>query len=587
VIHAQSIKPEKKELFVKLFSIYSGIETKKILKKFKRKNGRLKKGFITLCKTLNEMRAQELKTLAYKLRQLKVFQPIEIKPGVKVLYGLDVVEVGENRIYPLYDVLTPIVGYINKKYENRYTRPHGMKGLEGYYEKHILSKKNGYFQGKRDVGGNIIHNKNSINQIRVDGLNLHLNIPLSLQARIEKMLDAMKQRLDAEEILVGVMESQTGKLRSLATTQRYTPSSISQDEIAMLDPKFSEYTYELGSVIKPMVLSIALENGNVTPKTWIDTENGRMNIARFVIRDEHKHESLTATDVIVESSNIGIAKIVWKIPNEYFRRGLTKFGLGEPSGIDLSIDNSGRLFSLKKLKNRVNKASNAYGYGMLVTFTQLLKAYSAFNNNGVAVTPRIVDYLTDTDHKTYVPKLHMGSKRATSFKVAQTMNGILQEAVARGTGKGAQYPGLTIGGKTGTARIVESGKYSENYHSSFFGFANDNKGKKYTIGVLVIRAKKPYKYYAAQSAVPTFKNIVHILVNQGYLSPSVKDETLKTLDAELYRVKREEKVVATPTLKAEPNKVEKKVQKKVKEKDTQIVKKPLKNKEIKELFKTL
>ena len=57
------------------------------------------------------------------------------------------------------------------------------------------------------------------------------------------------------------------------------------------------------------------------------------------------------------------------------------------------------------------------------------------------------------------------------------------------------------------------------YHSSFYGFANDNEGHKYTIGVLVIRAKKYLKYFASQSAVPTFRRIVDTLVELDYLKP--------------------------------------------------------------------
>jgi cell division protein FtsI (penicillin-binding protein 3) len=578
VIYGQSIKPEKRTLFIKLFSIYSGIKKSDIKKAFTYKSGKKRKGYITISRKLNATQAQQLKALAYKLRQLNVFKAIEIKPGVKVLYGLDIIESGEHRIYPLGDVMTPVLGYINKKYENDYTRPHGQKGLEGHYEKHIHSKKNGYFQGKRDVGGNIIHNKNSIKQLRVDGLNLHLNIPLNLQARIEKTIDHMKHKVNADEILVGVMESHTGKLLTLATTKRYTPTHISKSELSHLDPKFSEYTYESGSVLKPIVFSIALEHSLITPNTWIDTENGVMRLGRFIVRDDHKHKSLTATDVIVESSNIGMAKIAWRMHPTLFRKGLEKFGFGHPSGIDLNIDNHGKLLSYKALKNKINRASNAYGYGMTVTFTQLLKAYSAFNNYGHAVTPRLTAYLTDTDHNTYTQKRDIGSQQAINPQVTQTVYNTLKKVVERGTGKGANYPGLTIGGKTGTAKISQKGGYGEEYHSSFFGFANDKQGHKYTIGVLVIKPKEPYTYYAAKSAVPTFKNIVHILSEQGYLYPDATEEELQTLNIDLYG---EETTHTTPTPTTQNKKVQTNQKKRI------MKQKPKRNKEIQKLFKTL
>ena len=75
---------------------------------------------------------------------------------------------------------------------------------------------------------------------RVDGLDLHLNIPLALQRRVELMIDQMKLSIDADEIIVGIMESETGKVLSLASSERYDPSHIRQKDNAALVPKFTE-----------------------------------------------------------------------------------------------------------------------------------------------------------------------------------------------------------------------------------------------------------------------------------------------------------------------------------------------------------
>jgi cell division protein FtsI (penicillin-binding protein 3) len=98
---------------------------------------------------------------------------------------------------------------------------------------------------------------------------------------------------------------------------------------------------------------------------------------------------------------------------------------------------------------------------------------------------------------------------------------MLQGTVNRGTGTASQYDGLEVGGKTGTAHISEKGHYVEKYHSSFFGFANDKFGHKYTIGVFVIKPKKVY--FASQTAAPTFQKIVGKMVEEKYLTV---DETL-------------------------------------------------------------
>ncbi|RRS30610.1 MAG: cell division protein FtsI [Epsilonproteobacteria bacterium (ex Lamellibrachia satsuma)] len=568
VIRGASIVPGKKEVFIKLFSIYSGIPETDIRKRFKNRKGKEIQGNIVLSKHITSRHAMQLKSLAYKLRKLGIFRSIKNRNGIEVLYGLDIVENGETRRFPLGDVMSPVLGYVGNKSNGRYTRPEGKKGLERKYEKHITSKKNGYFKGKRDVVGAVIHDKNSVELQRMDGMDLHLNIPLALQRRIELMMDLMKKRIDADEILVGVMESKTGKVLSLASSERYDPAHITQKDIPALNPKFSEYPYEAGSVLKPITLAIALDHKVVQPMTVFNTYNGRLKIGkRRTITDDEKFDSLTATDIIVHSSNVGISQISWKLTGQEFREGLLKFGIARPSGLDLSRDLPGKLKPLHLLNNKMHRANSAYGYGMLVTFAQLFKAYSTFNNNGIEVTPRIVDYLQDAKGNHYTLEPKVGDLHTVNKKTADQIHNILLEVVKRGTGVKAQYPGLEIGGKTGTAHIAKHGRYVREYHSSFYGFANDKAGHKYTIGVLVIRAKGYLKYFASQSAVPTFKNIVRILVEQGYLKVDPREASGTKKEAPLYESEKPviQTEVATPP-------------------DTKIQKKPAKKKSVKELF---
>jgi len=584
VIRGAGIKPEMKTTFVKLFSIYSGIKEKDILKKFKNKKGQNIQGNIILSKTIPSSTAMQLKALALKLRRLGVFRSIRTHSGINVLFGLDIIENGELRRFPLHDAMSPILGYVGKKSDGHYTRPEGKKGLERNYNEHITSKKDGYFKGKRDVLGAVIHDKNSINKGRVDGLDLHLNIPLSVQRRVELMLDAMKENIDADEILAGIMESHTGKVLALASTERYDPAHIQQSDVSKLNPKFSEYPYEAGSVLKPLTLAIALNHHKVTPNTWFNTYNGKMKIGkRRTITDDDKFASLTTTDIIVHSSNVGISQVSWRLTGKQFREGLLNFGIAKPSGIDLSRDLPGQLKPQHLLDNKMHRANSAYGYGMLVTFAQLFKAYSSFNNDGIAVTPRIVNYLGDKRGKRYTLKPRVGDMRTVSKKAANQIHNILLEVVKRGTGVKAQYPGLEIGGKTGTAHIAKHGHYVREYHSSFYGFANDKEGHKYTLGVLVIRPKGWHKYFASLSAVPTFKNMVKILVEQGYLELDPSEIIEEKEDDPLYESTEEKSKKkshkSTSTIKKLFNKTLKKHKKK-----PHKTKKRTKTKSVKSLF---
>jgi len=92
VIRGESIVPEKKEVFIKLFSIYSGIDVKDVRKRFKNRKGKEIKGNIVLSRTINARHAMQLKSLAYKLRKLDVFRSTKSRSGIEVMYGLDIIE---------------------------------------------------------------------------------------------------------------------------------------------------------------------------------------------------------------------------------------------------------------------------------------------------------------------------------------------------------------------------------------------------------------------------------------------------------------------------------------------------------------
>ncbi len=156
---------------------------------------------------------------------------------------------------------------------------------------------------------------------------------------------------------------------------------------------------------------------------------------------------------------------------------------------------------------------------MRATLLQLIRAYNVFNNRGRLVEPKIVADIVDPMGKHYSVVQNEEERQVIPPATAYKMQRILEKVVIKGTGTKAQVPGIQVGGKTGTAHIASRrGGYAKLYNSSFIGFAND-KTHRYTIGVLVREAKKPYHYFAAMSAVPVFRQVVELLIEQGELVP--------------------------------------------------------------------
>ena len=513
MVNTRNIDPDKKELFVHLFSIYSGIPARTVERRLR------KRGNVVLSYAIDANRAKYLKELARKMRLLGIFVPYQTPSGRIIKYGLSVTESGESRIFAYRDILTPALGYMKKTEEEGFTRPVGVKGLEKYYDEQLRPLQNGLIKGERDIGNTIILDADSFVRPAIDGMSLKLNIPVGLQKSLEAMLDKARKEHDAKEVIAVVMEAETGKILALATSNRYDPDHIRRRDYPSLNVAACEYTYEPGSVMKPITFALLMENHKVNPMEIVRTYNGRFKLGRKIITDEHKEAWMSAENVIVYSSNIGIAQLAQRLDGVEFVEGLKDFGFTRKTGIDLPYEHTGIMPHVTQMESEIYKATVGYGYGIRVTLMQLVRAYNVFNNRGRIVEPKIVADIVDPLGHHYDVPVNEPPRQVIPPATAYKMQRILEKVVLKGTGTKARIPGLRIGGKTGTAHIASrKGGYARLYNSTFVGFAND-RHHRYTIGVLVRQAKKPYHYFAAMSAVPVFRNVVELMMDQGLLTP--------------------------------------------------------------------
>ncbi|NLK67509.1 MAG: penicillin-binding protein 2 [Campylobacteraceae bacterium] len=523
-IDTRSIDRDKLDLFVKLYTIYTNDSPKRVLDLIKKTEGR-----VVLSYKISPKVAMQLKELARLLYQKKVFISFPTKDGrFNPPIGMSIIESGENREYIAKDSMSPFLGYTKKVEVDGITRAHGVKGVEEFYDYYLSASKDSITKGPRDIANNIILEKSSIKSKKIDGYNVVLNIPLNFQTKIEILLSQRAKQYDAEEIVVGILDSKTGEILTLATSKRYNPEKIRKEDYSAMNLTATEHAYEPGSIIKPIMFSIAYENGLVRLDEKINTHNGRYKLGSRTITDTNPQPSLSAMDVIAKSSNIGMIEIINRVDNMTLYEGLVNFNLSKKTGIDLNHEQVGNIPSLSSLKNVSNKATISYGYGLQTTFMQILSAFTAFNNDGIITTPRIAIGL-EKDGKLYRVN-EPTSRQVISKKTADDLKHVLVQAVETGTGRKARTKGLEIGGKTGTARIVKDGEYVRLYNSSFVGFINDEH-RSLTMGVLVREPKKG-SYYAAQNALPVFKEIIDMLIHDGYLTPK-KEEDFKEVDQQI------------------------------------------------------
>ncbi len=225
MVNTRNIDPNKKELFIKLYSLYSGDDPKKIEKILK------KQGAVTLSYQIDAKGAAYLKELARKLYRQKVFIAYQDpKTGVVSTQGLSIIESGEKRSYIAGSTLTPLIGYIRKTEQGTITKVEGVKGIEEVYNNILASTQDEIIRGPRDLSNTIILSGESKINRRIDGYNVVLNVPLKLQKMLEQLADSKKENLIAKEIIIGVMEVKTGKLISLVSSSRYDPAHIAKND---------------------------------------------------------------------------------------------------------------------------------------------------------------------------------------------------------------------------------------------------------------------------------------------------------------------------------------------------------------------
>ena len=130
--------------------------------------------------------------------------------------------------------------------------------------------------------------------------------------------------------------------------------------------------FEPGSTLKAFSAMAALESGQFTLDSIIDTGNGVMQLDRHTISDHGKaFGDISLQDILVKSSNIGIAKVALSLPYTVLYDHLYRLGFGSSTLLGLPGETSGLV--MPEPIQAVNVASLSYGYGIAVSSMQLAR----------------------------------------------------------------------------------------------------------------------------------------------------------------------------------------------------------------------
>ncbi|MBL6693436.1 MAG: penicillin-binding protein 2 [SAR86 cluster bacterium] len=398
------------------------------------------------------------------------------------------------RYYPYGSIISPLIGFSGIS--------GGLEGLERSFDASLMSDQrslNFFRDAKgRRVKGDL---KNFIERSSQSDLTLTVDINLQF-----KLFEELKKTISAASAKGGfavIMDANNGALLALANYPTFNPNR--SDRVVHRNLLFDEYL-EPGSLIKPITIAGAFSNGIISEDSLIDTNPGYINLSGFKRGEAggKNHGVLSPSEIISNSSQVGIAKISIMLSRDQIIANLRDFGIGK--GLDLNwygIDSS-FLYDSPILYD-IDKASLGYGYLLRANIVQIARAYSAFANNGEIVEPRItIDQA-------------VRKSKAIDSKTAKYILASLRSTVLEGTANKVSDSIVSIAGKTGTTEkyIVGNGYTPGKYISSFASiFPYENP--KY-IMVVSIDEPDPNNYFGGDISAPLVATLAeHMLIN-GYI----------------------------------------------------------------------
>ncbi len=328
----------------------------------------------------------------------------------------------------------------------------------------------------------------------VDGDDVELTIDSAVQFIVETELKKQVKKTRAKGGYVVVTRPDTGEILSFAG---YYPGKIGLNVLSVAA------RFEPGSTIKPILAAALLDKGIVTTRFHTYCGNGRFTIGNRTIRDHARFGDLSLPEIIWHSSNIGAVKLGSLIPDRDFYHTFSAFGLGRKTGIMLPGETGGLLLPPDKW-GEGTKVSMSFGYGLSVNLLQMTAALNTVVNGGVWEPPHIIKGVLTPDGKAVDFHLKRKPVRVIGELTSAKMRDILRGVVMFGTGKEAAVRGIDVGGKTGTARKVVRGRYTNRYLASFYGFFPVNHPE---VSIYIIIDEPKTEHYGGRVAAPLFHDI--------------------------------------------------------------------------------
>jgi len=431
-------------------------------------------------------------------------------------------------------------------------------GLERQFDE-ILAGTDGRAEYDSDRSGRMIPLTLTAKEPQ-DGHDLVTTLDAVIQQICEDVVEEAYKRHHPKWALISVMDPFTGEMLAVATRPSFDPNEYARNGSRGYEANpLVHFVYEPGSVMKPLVASVALDRGWLSPdETFHCTPT--LKIGKYTITEaEHDRNpagygEISISNIIVHSSNVGIAQVGLKLGQDKLSSIFSSLGLYERTGIELPAEARGirpKGYSHAgkgEVWPEVAVATSAFGQGIAVTPLQLMRAYAAIANGGFLVQPTLTRMEEENEPKAVdiggrqvqldageklmgaggetqapEPEPARGRRRVIGAETARDIQRVLQTVVREGTGKNAALEQFNVAGKTGTAEVPGKGGYQKDkYNATFIGFFPSYE-PRYLI--LTLLSEPRGQYYASQVAAPLFHEVAERITLIKEVRPEISRET--------------------------------------------------------------
>ena len=441
----------------------------------------------------------------------------------------------------------------------------GTSGVESSLNS-LLAGTDGIITYEKDRLGNIVPGTEQVTRQTVNGKDVYTTLSSPLQSFMESQMDAFQEKVKGKYMNATLVSAKTGEI--LATTQRPTFDANTKEGLTddfVWRNILYQSNYEPGSTMKVMTLAAAIDNKTFSGGEYFNSSE--LKIADATIRDWDVNDGLSAGSIMTysqgfaHSSNVGMTLLQQKMGDATWLEYLNRFKFGVPTRFGMPDEYAGQL----PADNVVNIAMSAFGQGISVTQTQMLRAFTAIANDGVMLEPKFISALYDPNDQT----VRKSQREVVGNPVSKEAASLTREnMILVGTDPiyGTMYnrndnkpvitvPGQNVSVKSGTAQIADeqNGGYLVGKTNYIFSVVTMHPSENPDF-ILYVTVQQPQHFASVQlgefsnpileraSAMKetlnlqsTAKNLDQVTTTTSYAMPELKDYGPGELAEELRR----------------------------------------------------